>query len=137
MKRRSFFGVAAAASGAALLPASAAAAASAASPSVVRTATSEMVVLHTFAEPTQMDFEKVPEGFVPCAAVCDTHYDVLMRLFDDEGDVLELHSAAFKFGPIDFWRPVVGKLRCELTCMESPSVMPTIVVVIYGEIDID
>jgi hypothetical protein len=145
MKRRSFFGVAAAASGAAILPAGAVAAilpasagARAGDVKVVRTAVTSMCALSQLA-PTEFPVE-IPADFVPVAvATGNGQYsgDVSIRLFDDEGDVIDVHSDAFRFGPLDLWRPVVGKLRCEVTPNDYLSVLPCTVVIIYGEIDIE
>lgn len=109
--------------------------ASAAATRVIKTATSLKLQMVSMYEPTVQEVE-LPEGFIPCACAC-VGYDTFLRLLDDKGEVLALHEESFKFGPIDFWRPVEGKLRCEITCDGAPSVLPCATITIYGEIDID
>jgi len=135
LRRRSFFGAAAAVGSAALASRSASAANALISPPVMRTAVSVVAACHHMS--TQ-DFGVIeaPDGFVPVAVACDDQ-DVLIRLYDAEGTVFEIHSFAFRYGPIDLWRPVVGELRLEVTPTDALFVLPRPVVTIYGEIDIE
>lgn len=133
LRRRTFFGSAAAAGAAALAASSASAGAPA--PSVVRTAVCAIVQCHSF-EPTDFGVFEWPEGFVPVAVACDDA-DVTIRLHDDLGDVIIMHAFAFRYGPIDLWRPVVGKLKLEVEPNDCLSVFPRAVVTLYGQIDID
>ena len=136
MKRRSFFSVAAAASGAAVFPSSSARAASDdASPRSVRTAISLRVRTCTF-EPTSVPVD-LPVGFIPVAASCAYGQECRLRFYDDEGDVMVIDAEAFKHGPLDFWREPKQGLHVEVTPLDTMSVYPAPVIVIYGEIDID
>ncbi len=135
LRRRSFFGAAAAAGSAAVFG-SKTAEASSPLPAVVRTAVCVVVQLEWIDTEQDTGVVECPDGFVPVAVACD-HQDVLIRLYDDQGDVMTMHAFGFRHGPIDLWRPVVGPLRLAILACDTLSVLPRPVVTIYGEIDIE
>jgi hypothetical protein len=136
MKRRSFFGWTAAVAGAAAIPARAGAT-PAPNEKVIRTAVTVQFALQNY-DPHQLQVE-MPEGFIPIAlAVGGNGEGCIIRVFDDGGDLIKIHSWAFAHGPIDFWRAYRGAaLHCEATVLDYLSILPSPVVTIYGEIDID
>lgn len=130
MKRRSFFSVPAlAAAGVALAPDEARA-----SGVVRRTAVSIRMAMQYDLEPTSTDVV-MPEGFHPCAISINTDAWLGVRLYDNDGDIVNLHDQAFLHGPVDFWREPTGPMRVEIWCDGCPSVPPLATIVIYGEID--
>ena len=98
-----------------------------------KTAISVLVCLTSF-DPVEIELV-LPEAFEPRSVFTDLP-DTWIRMFDDDErtPVIEVSSGAFACGPVEFWRDVIGKLRCELETFSGMSVLPYGTLVVYGEI---
>ena len=78
---------------------------------------------------------EMPPGFTP-RGLSMNYRDAFFQIeiFDEHGSVMVIDGEAFAEGPLEFWRPIDGKMKVCIREMGSPSCPPMAVVTIFGTI---